>query len=158
MGIAMSNKLRVALAGFAAFALVVAACSDDDSDSADDSDPAAVLTDYLEVWNAEDAEAVMVFYSDDAVIEGHPADTDELATGKSEILVIETGMQVFQGATGTMEYINMEVSGDTVTFDSIFHNAQGECFSSNGSVATMKDDLITLIVWGGGDTDVDLCL
>jgi hypothetical protein len=99
-----------------------------------------------------------VFYADDAVIEDHPSDTDELATGKSEILVIETGMQVFQGATGTMEYINMEVSGDTVTFDSIFHNAQGECFSSNGSVATMKDDLITLIVWGGGDTDVDLCL
>jgi hypothetical protein len=151
----MSNKLRVALAGFAAFALVTAACSDDDSDSADDSDPAAVLTDYLEVWNAEDAEAVMVFYADDAVIEGHPSDTDELATGKSEILVIETTMQGFQGSTGTMQYINMEVSGDTVTFDDIFHNAEGDCFSSTGSVATMKDGLITLIVFG--DTDADLC-
>jgi ketosteroid isomerase-like protein len=150
--------LRVALAGFAAFALVVAACSDDDSDSADDSDPAAVLTDYLEVWNAEDGdgEAVMVFYAEDAVVENHPE--DELATGKSEILIVENAMQIHQGATGTMEYLNMELSGDTVTFDSIFRNAEGECFNSNGSVATIKDDLITLIVWGGGDTDVDLCL
>jgi ketosteroid isomerase-like protein len=154
----MSNKLRVARAGFAAFALVVAACSDDDSDSADDSDPAAVLTDYLEVWNAEDGEAVMVFYAEDAVMEDHPdRASDELATGKSEILVIETGMQVHQGNTGELQLINMEVSGDTVTYDDIFHNAEGECFSSTGSVATMKDDLITLIVWGGGDTDADLC-
>jgi len=133
--------------------LIIASCGDDDDD--DQADPAAVLTDYLEVFNAEDGEAVMVFYADDAVMEGHPDDTDELATGKSEILVIETGMQVHQGATGTMEYINMEVSGDTVTYDDIFHNAEGDCFSSTGSVATMKDGLITLIVFG--DTDADLC-
>jgi ketosteroid isomerase-like protein len=157
MGTTMHTGLRKSLVGFAAFALVVAACSDDDSDSADDSDPAAVLTDYLEVWNAEDAEAVMVFYADDAVIEDHPTDTDELATGKSEILVIETSLNGFQGSTGTMEYINMEVSGDTVTFDSIFR-AGGDCFNANGNEATIKDDLITLIVWDGGDTDVDLCL
>jgi hypothetical protein len=96
-----------------------------------------------------------VFYADDAVTEDYPTDTDELATGKSEILVIETRLNRFQGSTGTMEYINMEVSGDTVTFDNIFHNAEGACFSSTGSVATMKDDLITLIVWG--DTNADLC-
>jgi hypothetical protein len=82
-------------------------------------------------------------------MEDHPdRASDELATGKSEILVIETGMQVHQGSTGTMEYINMEVSGDTVTFDNIFHNAEGDCFSTTGSVATIENDLITLIVWG----------
>ena len=132
---------------------IVASCGDDDD--GDQADPAAVLTDYLEVFNAEDAEAVMVFYAEDAVIEGHPDDTDGLATGKSEILVIETGMQGHQGSTGTMEYINMEVSGDTVTFDNIFHNASGECFSSTGSELTVENNLIVLIVWG--DTDADLC-
>jgi hypothetical protein len=34
-------------------------CSSDSDDAADD--PAAVVADYLEVWNAEDGEAVMVF-------------------------------------------------------------------------------------------------
>ncbi len=122
---------------------------------ADDSDPAAVLADYLEVWNTEDAEAVMVFYAEDAVVENHPTVGGVLATGKSEILVIEARLDAAQGSTGTMEYLNMEVSGDTVTFDNIFYNGSGECFSSAGSEATIENDLITLIVWG--DTDADLC-
>jgi hypothetical protein len=122
-------------------------CSSDSDDAADD--PAAVVADYLEVWNAEDGEAVMVFYTDDAVIEGHPNfASDGLATGKSEILAIETSMNGLQGATGTMEHLNMEVSGDTVTLDNIFINGSGECFSSTGSVMTVEDDKIALIVWG----------
>ena len=49
----------------------------------------------------------------------------------------------------------MEVSGDTVTFDNIFINGDGMCFSSTGSVMTVEGDKIALIVWG--DTDADLC-
>ncbi len=124
-------------------ALILGACG------GDDSDPAAVLTDYLEVWNAEDGEAVMVFYAEDAVIENHPNVGGRLLTGKSEILANETSLDGFQGSTGTMEYVNMEVSGDTVTFDSIFHNAQGQCFNSSGLEVTVADDKITLWVWGG---------
>ena len=131
--------------------LILSACGGDD----DASDPAAVVADYLEVWNSADAEAVMVFYADDAVVENHPTVDRVLATGKSEILVIEERMDGFQGSTGTMEYINMEVSGDTVTFDNIFNNARGECFSSTGSVATIENGLITRVVWG--DTEADLC-
>ena len=140
--------MRSRLVAVISFTLILGACGGDDSDSADDSDPAAVLTEYLEVFNAQDAEAVMVFYAEDAVIEGHPEDSDGLATGKLEIFPIEVRMQGHQGSTGVMEFINMEVSGDTVTFDNIFHNAQGECFSSTGTEMTVADDLITLIVWG----------
>jgi len=90
----------------------------------------------------------MVFYAEDAVIEGHPSDPDGLATGKPEILVIETRLDAAQESTGTMEYINMGVSGDTVTFDNIFINGSGECFSSTGPAMTVEDDKIALIVWG----------
>jgi ketosteroid isomerase-like protein len=128
-------------------------CSSDSDDAADD--PAAVLADYLEVWNAEDAEAVMVFYAEDAVLEGHPADSDDLATGKSEILAVESTINRNQGSTGTMEFLNIEVSGDTVTFDNIFINGSGQCFSSTGTAMTVEGDKIALIVWG--DTDADLC-
>jgi ketosteroid isomerase-like protein len=130
-------------------ALILGACG------GDGSDPAALVAEYLEVWNAEDGEAVMVFYAEDAVIENHPNIDGATATGKSEILAIETSMDGFQGSTGTMEYVNMEVSGDTVTFDNIFINASGNCFSSAGSELTVENDLIVLIVWG--DTDADLC-
>lgn len=96
-----------------------------------------------------------MFYAEDAVLEGHPSDTGDVSTGKSEILLVETVIQGHRGSTGTMEFINMEVSGDTVTFDNIFHNASGACFSSAGSELTVENDLIVLIVWG--DTDADLC-
>jgi hypothetical protein len=135
-------------------ALLLATGDADDSAAASD-DPASVLANYLEVWNAEGPEAVMVFYTDDAVIEGHSEDVDGLTTGQSEILVIEARMQAWQGSTGTMEFLNMEVSGDTVTYDNIFINRSGQCFSSTGSVLTVEGDKIALIVWG--DTPGGLC-
>ena len=141
--------MRRLLTTVISLALILGACG------GDDSDPAAVLTDYLEVWNAEDAEAVMVFYAEDAVLEGHPEDTGDVSTGKSEIFPIEDRMDGYQGSTGVFEFPNVEVSGDTVTFDSIFHNAQGECFSSSGHEVTVADDKITLWVWG--ELDAGLC-
>lgn len=142
-------KIRSYIAVVIAIGFVVAGCS------SSSDDPAAVLADYLEVWNSEDADAVMVFYTDDAVIENHPADPVGLATGKSEILVIETSLDRNQGSTGTMQYLNMEVSGDTVTFDNIFRNGSGECFSATGSMVTIENGLIALVVWS--DTASGLC-
>ncbi len=148
------RRRRSAVVAAAVVLVMLAGSCGDDSDGGD-SDPAALLTEYLEVWNAEDAEAVMVFYAEDVVIEGHPSDSDGLATGRSEVLAIEEQLDGHQGSTGTMEYINVEVSGETVTFDNIFNNASGECFSSTGSVATIENGLIALIVWG--DSDGALC-
>ena len=127
----------------------------DETPVATQPSPDEVLADYLEVWNAEDGEAVMVFYAEDAVIEGHPEDTDDLATGKSEILLIELRMQTHQESTGRLELTNMEVSGNTVTFDNIFHNGDGDCFNSTGDKVTVEDDKITL--WVFGELDAGLC-
>jgi hypothetical protein len=147
-------KFRLLVAMIVALTLTAMGCSSDSDDAADD--PAAVVADYLEVFNAEDGEAVMVFYAGDAVIEGHPDESsDGLATSTSEILAIETSMNRHQGSTGTMEYVNMEVSGDTVTFDNIFINGDGDCFSSTGSVMTVDDGKIALLVWG--ELDAGLC-
>jgi hypothetical protein len=137
-----------------ALTLTAMGCSSDSDDAAED--PAAVVADYLEVWNSEDGAAVMVFYAEDAVIEGHPSEaSDGLATSTSEIAAIEVSLNGFQGSTGTMEYVNMVVSGDTVTFDSIFINGSGSCFSAGGGVLTVKDGKIARVVWG--NTDTDLC-
>ena len=141
--------MRRLLTTVISLALILGACG------GDDSDPAAVVADYLEVWNAEDAEAVMVFYAEDAVLEGHPEDTGDVSTGKSEILPIEQRMQVNQGSTGRLEFTNMVVSGNTVTFDDIFINGDGDCFSSAGHEVTVADNKITLFVWG--ELDAGLC-
>ena len=143
--------MRGLIATGMSLALILGACG------GDDSDPAAVLADYVEAFNTGDADAVMVFYAEDAVIEGHPetARASGLATGKSEILPIEQRMQVHQGSTGRLEFTNMVVSGNTVTFDDIFHNEEGDCFSGVGHQITVEDDKITLYVFG--DLDADLC-
>jgi len=141
--------IRTLIAAVIAVGLVLVGCS------SSSSDPATVVADYLEVWNADDGEAVMVFYAEDAVVQNHPDVARVTATGKAEILAIEESMHSHQGSTGSMEYDNMEVSGDTVTFDNIFINESGTCFSSAGSEITIEDGLITRLVWG--DTDADLC-
>jgi ketosteroid isomerase-like protein len=146
-------KLRLVIAVVMTVAIVGAGCSSEGDDSA--SDPAAVLADYLEVWNAEDGEAVMVFYAEDAVVENHPNVDGKTMTGKAQILLIEEGMQGNQASTGTMEYLNMEVSGNTVTFDTRFINKTGLCFSSGGSETTVENGLITRVVWA--DTDGGMC-
>ena len=46
----------------------------------------------------EDGEAVMVFYAEDAVVENHPTVGGALATGKSEILVIEASLDGYAEA------------------------------------------------------------
>lgn len=142
-------RIRSLVAVVVVHGVIVAGCS------SSTDDPAALVSDYLEVWNAEDGESVMVFYAEDAVVENHPDVNGVTATGKAEILVIEDSMNRRQGSTGSMEYLNMEVSGDTVTFDNIFINASGTCFSSAGSEMTIENDMITLLVWG--DTDANLC-
>ena len=52
------RRFRVG-AGVLVAVLVLAGCSDDDSDDATDSDPAAVLAAYEETRNAGDVDAVM---------------------------------------------------------------------------------------------------
>lgn len=126
-------------------ALMLGACG------GNDADPVAVAAGYLEAFNTDDAEAVMAFYAEDGVIEGHPDDSGGLATGKAEILFLEELVDGYQGSTGMLEYINMEASGNTVTFDTIFRNAQGRCFSFAGTELTVENDLIALVVWGERD-------
>lgn len=139
--------MRRRLVTLASLALVVAACG------GDASDPAAVLADYEEARNSGDVDAVMALYAEDAVVRSHPLNEDE-ATGVAEIRVLEEQVPGIQGSTGGIEFVDLVVSGNVVTFDEVFHNAQGDCFSGGGNQVTVEDGKITLFVWGTEDTDL----
>jgi ketosteroid isomerase-like protein len=52
------------------------------------ADPVSVMKDYDAAWNAHDVEAVMAFFTDDAVVRLEPAPPDEFGgvyTGKEQI-------------------------------------------------------------------------
>ena len=142
--------MRRSLVMVISVALMLGACG------GDDSDPAAVLAGFEDARNSGDVDAVMAFYAEDAVVENHALDNDGLATGKLEIFPLEARVPRIIGSTGGFEATDTEVSGNKVTFSSIFHNAQGECFSNRGHQITVKDDKITLHVWSDGE-DPSLC-
>jgi hypothetical protein len=146
----MSNKLRRSLVGFASFALVVAACSDDDDN--DQADPTAVLADYEDARNAGDVDAVMALYADDAVVTGHPLDAgDGAANGVDEIRALEDLVPDIQRAEDAAEFINIETSGNSVTFDMRFFPAGSSCTGSSDHEVTVTDGLITFYAWGTVD-------
>ncbi len=145
------------VAGVLVAVLVLAGCSDDDSGDATDSDPAAVLAAYKEARNAGDVDAVMAFYAEDAVVENHPGDDDGVATGVSEIRILEAQVPGIQGSTGGIEFTDLVVSGNTVTFKETFMHKDGDCFSSTGNEVTVEDDKITLYVWGDEGDSPSLC-
>lgn len=120
------------------------------------SNPDAVLTGYQDARNAGDIDDLMALYSEDAVVENHPVADGRTATGTADIRSLELAAIAFQGATGSIEFIERVVSGNTVTFKDRFQNARGECFSGGGHHVTVEDGKITEFVWGNEEAP-DLC-
>jgi len=125
--------------------LVLAACGNDDADQAD---PAAVLADYEDARNAGDIDALMALYADDAVVTGHPLDSDGIANGVDEIRLVELQVPSFQRSEDATEFIDVEVSGNRVTFGMRFFPAGSSCLGSSGHQVTVEDGKITLYAWG----------
>jgi ketosteroid isomerase-like protein len=153
------RRRRGAIAAVAAFAVIIVAVgaavvlnrpSDEVSPAA-----AGVLADYEDARNSGDVDAVMAFYAEDAVVVGHPLDSDGLAMGLIEIHRLENRVPRIQGSTGGIEYTEMVVSGNTVTFNTTFHNSEGDCFGEAGHRVTVENGRITR--WVGGSADPSLC-
>jgi ketosteroid isomerase-like protein len=127
------------------FALLLGACS------GNEADPAGVLADYQEARNSGDVDAVLAFYAEDAVVKDHPRDDDGIANGVDEIRSLEAPVPEIQGSAGGIEFTDMVVSGDTVTFNHKFFIADGACFGGLGGQITVEDGKITLYDWGPED-------
>jgi len=127
------------------FALLLGACS------GNDADPASVLADYEDARNSGDVDAAMAFYAENAIVKDHPLDGDGIANGVDEIRSLEAQVPGIQGSTGGIEFTDMVVSGNTVTFNHKFFNASGDCFGGLGGEVIAEDGKITLYDWGPQD-------
>lgn len=110
--------------------------------------PDEVLVDYFDARNSGDLDAMMVFYAEDVVVKDHPLDTRDDTADRNEIRQIEQTIVVLQGSDAVMEAHDMVVSGNTVTYNSTFVNADGVCFGRAGNQVTVEDGKITLYQWG----------
>lgn len=112
------------------------------------SDPAATIEAYVAAYNAADVDAIVELFADDAVIANHPGGT---FTGKEQIRSLHGGGGA-DGADGTVAYTisNIEVSGNTVTWDHVWSGEEaGEPFQScvEGHTATVENGQIVSWTW-----------
>lgn len=138
-----TTRVALAAAGLLIVGVLLAGCGDDDSAAAEDSDPAAVVEDYRVSYNGGDIEEVMTAFTDESVITGHPF-ADESA-GLAEIRSLHLGDMSAAAQTDAYEFSNIEVSGDTVTWDHVWLNDDGEEWCAEGHSAVITDGQI--ITW-----------
>jgi hypothetical protein len=117
-------------------------------------DPATVLAAYEDARNARDFDAMRALYADDAVITGHPL--RPTVSDVDQIISIEAA----RWTSGSNDeertrFVNIEVSGDTVAFTTLFFPQEGGCLSGSGDEITVQGGTITAYTWGTTDEPCD---
>jgi hypothetical protein len=106
---------------------------------------AAVLESYTEAYNAGDIDAVMTFYTENSVLYGYPG-TSETA-GLTAIRELQTHDLADAASTDAWSISNVEVDGDTVTWDQLWVDKAGENHCMEGQSAVIKDGKILAWTW-----------
>jgi ketosteroid isomerase-like protein len=116
----------------AATLLILAACGNDGS-----SDPAAVVEGYVAAYNAGDVDAVVAFYVEDAVITGHPFATRTQGSGAIRDLMVRD-IAASDKSGESYEVSNVQVKGDTVTWEHLWKSGAGiECVGTGNNAEVL---------------------
>ncbi len=128
-------KIRLVFVVVVAVALAAAGCS------SNSGEPADVIHAYVAAYNSGDLDAVVAVFADDASITGHPSNSGG-RLGQEFVRALH-----FQDLTYGNGYTvsNVETSGNTVTWDSVWGNGIG-CVEGHTSV--VEGDKIVSWVWG----------
>jgi len=136
-------KIRLIFAVVAAVALVAAGCSSS-------SDPDDVISDYVAAYNSGDIDAVMAVFTEDSVVYGHPFSSE--SAGLTTIRSVQLTDLAAAASSDAYSISNVEVNGDTVTWDHVWVNSQGQNFCQKGQSAVVKDGKILTWTWPSGDS------
>jgi hypothetical protein len=145
MGTTMHTGLRKSLVGFAAFALVVAACSDDDTEQ---GDPTAALNIYVAGINANSIDDTMAAFAEDSVMIDHPLFPGEL-NGKAAIRRgVSSTVTSSRVDPDPLAISDVVAEGDTVSWSYVWFNDSDEEFCTDGNELNVNSDgLIVEMRW-----------
>jgi hypothetical protein len=135
-------KIRLIFAVVMAVALTAVGCSSDSDEASD------VLNDFVAAYNSGDLDAVMVFFTEDSTITGHPMDSD--ASGLTAIRSLHVEDMGAAADADAYSISNVQVTGDTVTWDHVWTNSGGSQFCKTGQSAVIEDGKIVSWTWPGG--------
>jgi ketosteroid isomerase-like protein len=112
--------------------------------------PGATIASYTTAYNSGDIDAVMAVYTEDSLVYGHPITSE--AAGLSAIQTMETQDLAAAASTDSYSISNVEVDGDTVTFDQVWVNKEGQNWCRDGQSAVIKDGKILTWTWSSSDS------
>jgi ketosteroid isomerase-like protein len=113
---------------------VAAACSDGGSD-----DPQKVMEAYFAAWSAEDVDQIMTYVAPDASLEIDAVGA--FRNGPDEIrAAFETAFERWDFIFGVSDF---EVDGDTVSYNVVASDPEGNEIFRGRSQATVVDGLVT---------------
>ena len=146
-------------------ALAVAACGGDDGgaessgdDAADDAgeaddgtgettmSPEEVVEAYRLAYNADEIDGVMALFSEESILVDHPTalfggvgDGGNTLTGLDEIRQANAQDRTSAADGGAYEFLDVEVSGDTITWDHTWEGVNGAEWCGEGHNAVIVD-------------------
>jgi len=127
--------------------LMLGACAEDGSGP---GDPAAVVEDYIDAYNAGDIEAVMALFSERSVVIGHPFEPGSTA-GLDAIRALQVEDRTGAASDNPYTISNVEVTGATVSWDHVWTQDSGTNFCQIGNDAVIEDGKFVTWTWPGGD-------
>ena len=132
--------MRRSLTALLSAALILVACG------GEDADPATVIEDYVAAYNSGDADAVMVLFSEESVITGVPFFESAGLTAIRAVQILDINAAATEDA---YTISNVEVTGNTVTWDHVWIDRAGDEFCLEGQSAVIEDGKILLWTWPG---------
>ena len=144
------RNVMVALGALAAVVVAVAVVAtvntgDDIAPAGTSDDPAAVIELYITAYNSGDINAVMAVFTEDSVMYGHPLFSESV--GLTRIRMVQTLDLAKAASTDAYSISNIEVDGDTVTWDHLWVDKEGKDFCMEGQTAVIKDGKILTWTW-----------
>lgn len=107
--------------------------------------PRSVIESHFAAYNAKDLAGVMVFYTEDSVITGHPSEA--VQTDLDTIRRVNRVDMLVAAESNAYLITNLEVSGDTVTWDHMWTNNQGFFACVEGHTAVVRNSAIVSWTW-----------
>ena len=144
------QQLRI-VAPILVMILVVAACGsseDDASATTASDDPAATIEDYRTAYNAGDVDGVMALFSEESVMTGNSFFE---SAGLTEIRAVWVEDINAAATEDAYTISNVEVTGNTVTWDQVWIGRDGEQACLEGQSAVIEDGKILLWTWSSRD-------
>jgi hypothetical protein len=104
--------------------------------------PGTTIEAYIDAYNTGDLDEVMTYFTEGSVLTYHPTDSDFQATGLVEIRALHL-QDLLYGNGYTIS--NVETSGNTVTWDSVWGDNRG-CVEGHATV--VEEGKMLTWTWG----------